>query len=75
MPCLRVYSIRNAGDKKDLTVETGAYRYNRKRQGITRDIIERLLKLPHRFYQVQGTACCSHTAIYRAATQQPASPL
>ena len=47
-----MYSIRNAGDRKDLTVETGAYRYNRKRMGIITDIIERLLKLPHRFYQV-----------------------
>lgn len=33
-------------------METGAYRYNRKRMGIITDIIERLLKLPHRFYQV-----------------------
>lgn len=49
----RVYSVRNMGEKKDLTVDMGAYRYNRKRMGIITDIIERLLKLPTRFYQVR----------------------
>lgn len=45
--------MRNMGEKNDLTVDMGAYRYNRVRMGVITDIIERLLKLPTRFYQVK----------------------
>ncbi|BDA43792.1 probable Achacin at N-terminal half [Coccomyxa sp. Obi] len=47
----RVYSVRKLGEKGDLTVDMGAYRYNQERHGLVRDVVENLLKLPIRPYQ------------------------
>ncbi|BDA43790.1 probable Achacin at N-terminal half [Coccomyxa sp. Obi] len=50
----RVYSVRNLGEKGDLTVDMGAYRYNQERHGLMRDVIENLLRLPTRLYQASN---------------------
>ncbi|DBB01665.1 hypothetical protein WJX77_008557 [Trebouxia sp. C0004] len=47
----RVYSLRNLGPKKDLTLDMGAYRYMPIAQPLITDLIERLLELPNRLYQ------------------------
>lgn len=60
------------GDHRDLTVDVGAYRYNQKRQGLITDVVERLLKLPTRLYEVcgvwnksRGAASASAAAAHR----------
>ena len=50
----RVYSLRNMGPKGDLTLDMGAYRYMPLAQPLITDIVERLLKLPNRLYQVSS---------------------
>ncbi|KAK9784816.1 hypothetical protein WJX73_010557 [Symbiochloris irregularis] len=47
----RVYSVRNIGGKKDLTVDAGAYRFMPLEQPIITNLIENGLKLPNRLYQ------------------------
>ena len=48
----RVYSLRNMGPKQDLVLDMGAYRYMPLAQPLITDIIENLLDLPNRLYQV-----------------------
>ena len=49
----RVYSLRNLGPNQDLVLDMGAYRYMPLSQPLITDIIEKLLDLPNRLYQVQ----------------------
>ncbi|KAL3144103.1 hypothetical protein ABBQ32_003893 [Trebouxia sp. C0010 RCD-2024] len=48
----RVYSLRNLGPKQDLVLDMGAYRYMPLSQPLITDIIQNLLDLPNRLYQV-----------------------
>ena len=52
----RVYSLRNLGPKQDLTLDMGAYRYMPLAQPLITDIIQNLLQLPNRLYQVPPVA-------------------
>lgn len=52
MGSCRVYSLRNLGPKQDLVLDMGAYRYMPLSQPLITDIIEKLLDLPNRLYQV-----------------------
>ena len=56
-PTGRVYSIRDMGEHNDLTVDLGAYRYNPTRMGLITNVIEGLLGLATRIYQVRR--CCN----------------
>ncbi len=57
----RVYSLRNLGPKQDLVLDMGAYRYMPLSQPLITDIIEKLLNLPNRLYQVRPGADMSHS--------------
>lgn len=45
------------GPKGDLTLDMGAYRYMPLAQPLITDIVERLLELPNRLYQVSVFSC------------------
>lgn len=49
----RIYSVRGLGPNGDLTLDMGAYRYMPLAQPLITDLIENLLALPNRLYQVR----------------------
>lgn len=48
----RIYSVRGLGPNGDLTLDMGAYRYMPLAQPLITDLIQNLLALPNRLYQV-----------------------
>lgn len=48
----RIYSVRNLGPNNDLVLDMGAYRYMPLAQPLITDLIQNLLSLPNRLYQV-----------------------
>ena len=70
----RVYSLRNLGPNQDLTLDMGAYRYMPLAQPLITDIIQNLLQLPNRLYQVTKAADHSDACALRPESMHHQRP-
>lgn len=69
----RIYTLRGLGDKEDMAVDLGAYRYIDGRHSLVQGLTENLLQLNYTLYDVSSSSAAHGAAALLSAARSNAS--